>query len=167
MRFWYLLLVFCCLSSPARAASLYGTLKLEPKNGVLQAELRFSQILSNQLLVWMWQPRQNGWQERRSLPVEPSLEGQETVYRFQTPVREAGQWYIRTTLGAGQAAYIGFSQPYIDPKDSGSSFVFLKNSFAETVPAYVQPVGYAVYALVALFAVGLTALVLRRLEQRT
>jgi hypothetical protein len=150
----------------AKAASLTGNLKLEPKNGVLQAELRFEQKLTNQLLVWMWRPGQDGWKERRGLPIEPILEGEKTIYRFNTPVRQAGQWYIRTTLGAGQAAYIGFSQPFIDPKDSSSSFVFLQNSFADTVPTYVQPVGYAVYALVALFAIGLTAIVLRRLEQR-
>ena len=160
------LTVFCLLNSTSWAASLYGNLKLEPKNGALRAELRFEQVLSHQLLVWIWQPSQNGWRERRGLPVEPTIEGKETIYRFETPVREAGQWYIRTTLGAGQAAYIGFSQPYLDPKDSSSSLVFLRNSFADTVPAYVQPLGYAVYGLVAFLAIALTTFVLRRLEQR-
>jgi hypothetical protein len=160
-----LLAVFLLLGS-SQAARVNGNLTLTPKDGVLHAELKLERELNNQLLVWIWASSTGGWLGRNSQPVEPILENGVTVYRFVTPIREAGTWQMRTTIGAGQAGFIGFSQFYANPQSPSSVFVTLENSFAETVPSYVQPIGYAVYGLVALFAVALTVLVFRRLERR-
>jgi hypothetical protein len=163
MRFLLLFLVLLLGSS--QATQISGTLTLTPKDGALHAELKLEQALNNQLLVWMWTDGRAGWLERKSQPVEPTLENGRTVYRFVTPIRQSGMWSMRTMIGAGQAGFIGFSQFYADPKEPSTVFVPLQNNFAQTVPNYVQPVGYAVYGAVALLALGLTTLVFRRLEQ--
>jgi hypothetical protein len=160
-----LLLMFLFLGS-SQAARVNGNLSLIPKDGALHAELKLERRLNNQLLVWIWASKSGGWLARNSQPVEPIFENGVTVYRFVTPIREAGTWQMRTTIGAGQAAFIGFSQFYANPQSPDNVFVTLENSFAETVPSYVQPIGYAVYGLVALFALALTVLVFRRLERR-
>jgi hypothetical protein len=159
-------LLVVMLLGNSHAARVSGTLTLTPKNGSLHAELKLERAQDNQLLVWMWSDGRAGWLGRKSQPVEPVLKKGVTVYRFVTPVRQAGTWSLRTMIGAGQAGFIGFSQFYANPTEPSTVFVSLQNNFAETVPGYVQPVGYAVYGVVALFALGLTTLVFRRLEQR-
>jgi hypothetical protein len=159
-------LLFFCVFNNADAARVNANLSLTPKDGTLHAELKLERALNNQLLVWVWNSGRAGWLNRNSQPVEPVVENGVTVYRFITPIREAGTWQMRTTIGAGQAGFVGFSQFYANPKEPSAVFVSLENSFAETVPTYVQPLGYALYGLVALFAIALTVLVFRRLEQR-
>lgn len=161
----FFLLLFLFLGS-AEAVRVSGSLSLTPQNGALSAELKLERAVNDQLLVWIWSSEKGGWQKRKSQPVEPILENGVTVYRFTTPIKAAGSWNMRTMIGAGQAGFIGFSQFYADPTQSGSAFVSLQNNFSDTVPAYVQPVGYAVYGVVALFALGLTTIVFRRLEKR-
>ncbi len=153
----------------AFAGSIQGNLKLEPSGSAtsptMSGELRLNGERNDQLLLWIW-AKDNGWGKRTSLPVEPVIEGGVTVYRFTTPIREAGMYYARATVGSGQAGYIGFLDFYADPKTASNIFVSMRNQFEDTVPAYIQPVGYAVYGLVALFAFGLSAIVLRRLAIR-
>jgi hypothetical protein len=162
----FLILLAVLLLGSSQAARVSGNLTLTPKDGSLHAELKLERVQNNQLLVWMWSNGRAGWLGRKSQPVEPSLENGVTVYRFVTPVRQAGMWSLRSMIGAGQAGFIGFSQFYANPSEPSTVFVNLENNFAETVPSYVQPVGYAVYGMVALLALGLTTLVFRRLEQR-
>jgi hypothetical protein len=163
MRFFLVLMLFF---GSASAARVNANLTLTPENGGLNASLKFERAQSDQLLVWIWSAAQGGWQQRKAQPVEPILENGTTVYRFVTPIRSAGTWYMRTMIGAGQAGFIGFSQFYAAPTQQNTVFVSLENSLTDRVPGYVQPVGYAVYGLVGLFAFGLTALVFRRLERR-
>jgi hypothetical protein len=161
----FLFLWATLLSIHSEAAQISGNLTLIPKDGALHAELKLERVLNSQLLVWMWSDGRAGWLDRKSQPVEPRLENGVTVYRFVTPVRQAGMWSMRTMIGAGQVGFIGFSQFYANPNEPNTIFVTLQNNFSSTVPSYVQPVGYAVYGVVALFALGLTTLVFRRLER--
>jgi hypothetical protein len=161
----FLFLLVALLLGSSQATRVSGNLTLTPKNGALHAELKLERLQNNQLLVWMWSEGRAGWLGRKSQPVEPVFEDGVSVYRFIAPIRQAGMWSMRTMIGAGQAGFIGFSQFYADPNQSSAVFVTLQNNFSETVPSYVQPMGYAVYGVVALFALGLTTLVFRRLEQ--
>jgi hypothetical protein len=164
-----LAVLFALLSSFAVAGSIQGSLKLEPngslENPAMRGELSLDTETSDQLLLWIW-AKAGGWATRSSQPVEPVRVDGKTVYRFTTPIREAGMYYARAAVGPGQAGYIGFLDFYADPKTSSSIFVSMRNQFEDSVPAFVQPVGYAVYGLVTLFALGLSAVVLRRLERR-
>jgi hypothetical protein len=157
------------ISSFAVAGSIQGSLKLEASNSTsnpaMRGELSLDTETNDQLLLWIW-AKAGGWAARTSQPVEPVRMNGKTVYRFATPIREAGMYYARATVGPGQAGYIGFLDFYADPKTSSSIFVSMRNQFEDSVPAYVQPVGYVVYGLVTLFALGLSAVVLRRLERR-
>jgi hypothetical protein len=154
------------ISGSAWAGSIQGNLKLEPSgtatNAAMIGELRLDSERNDQLLLWIW-AKNGGWAQRSSLPVEPVIEDGATVYRFATPIREAGMYYARATVGPGQAGYVGFFDFYANPKTPSSVFVSMRNQFEDAVPAYVQPVGYAVFGVVALFAFGLSAIVLRRL----
>jgi hypothetical protein len=153
----------------AVAGSIQGSLKLEPSdsanNSTMRGELSLGTETSDQLLLWIW-AKEGGWATRSSQPVEAVRVDGKTVYRFTTPIRESGMYYARATVGSGQASYVGFLDFYANPKTASSVFVSMRNQFEDSVPAYVQPVGYAVYGFVTLFALGLSAVVLRRLERR-
>jgi hypothetical protein len=161
-------LLGACLFGTASAGSYLGEIKLEPKTSdTVQAQITVQQPLNEQLLAWFWQ---NGgdhdWRRRISIPAEPERVGASTIYRFDLPI-SGGDWQYSFRLGSGQMGFssYGGSVAY-DEKLGAKRLLSFQNQFLDSVPALVQPVGYAVYGLIALLAVGLSALILRRLARR-
>ena len=156
------------LIGSASAGSYLGEIKLEPKMAdTVQAQVTVQQPLNEQLLAWFWQDGGNhDWRRRISIPAEPERSGANTIYRFHLPI-SGGDWQYSLRLGSGQMGFstYGGSISY-DERLGGTRLLSFQNQFLDSVPVYVQPVGYAVYGLIALFALGLSALILRRLARR-
>lgn len=154
------LIGFSGLFSGASAGTLMATLTTKALNDTTsQFEIRFEKPITDELLLWAWQVE---FPKRFSLPVRPSSPG---VYRFTAPITE-GQWRYYLRVGPGQAGYISREGFWVG-KTEDSAPIVLYNQFEDTVPTYVQPLGYAVWAIFAALALGLTGVVLSRLSRRT
>lgn len=158
-------IALAALFSSADAKTLDAKLKAERTGDTVQYELTFQQPFTEPFLLWVWQGngRRADGGERASLSLEPSAPG---VYRFTLPAKD-GQWRYYGRIGIGQAGYIASGDLFM-PSGTGPITMNWQmwNSFEDTVPEYVQPVGYAVYFLIAAFAFGGTAFVLRQLARR-
>ena len=87
------------------------------------------------------------------------------MYRVIAPMSE-GVWSYYARVGPGQAGYVS-REAFSIEKTETTAPISLNNAFEDTVPSYVQPVGYAVWAMILTLALGLTGLVLGRLGKRT
>lgn len=154
------LMAFFGLFSGAFAGTLDATLTTKDLgNGTSQLEIRFAKPITDELLLWAWQI---DFPKRVGVPVKPSAPG---VYRFTAPITE-GQWRYYMRVGPGQAGYVsreGFSVAKTEMKTD----ITLYNQFEDTVPTYIQPLGYTVWAVLTALALGLVTVVLSRLSRRT
>ena len=155
------------LPGAASASSLVATLAVRQNAGANPTvELRLdpadaARFERTELLLWMW-----GAGGRFNRPVEPAAPG---VYRLEAPRAMDGGWTYYLRLGAGQAGFVARGDLYLSarPGEADDRTIVLYNAFDTSVPGYVQPVGYAVYGVVALSAEKLIVLVLRSLGART
>lgn len=144
----------------AFAGAIQGTLTtrlLTDKSA--QLEIKLDTPTTDTLLVWAWKI---GFAQRLSLPIKATSPG---VYRVIAPISE-GVWRYYGRVGPGQAGYVSREAFSVEKTETSAPVVF-GNAFENTVPTYVQPVGYAVWAVVLVLALGLTGLVLGRLGKRT
>ena len=75
-------------------------------------------------------------------------------YRLEYRFPQGGTWNFYLRYGPGQAGYVGFIHETIQP-GSGITQTFdvqLFNGYSGNVPAYVQPLGFAAFGLLALAA---------------
>ncbi len=152
----------------ASAGSYLGEIKLEPKTaGTVQTQITVQQALNEQLLVWLWQDGgDHDWRRRISIPAEPERNGATTIYRFRLPI-SGGDWQYSLRLGSGQMGFSSYGGIISYDENLGAKrLLSFQNQFLDSVPALVQPIGYAVYGLIALLALGLSTLILRRLARR-
>jgi hypothetical protein len=160
------LIVSSLAFSGAMAGTLDATFKVtpDPDGKTSSVEVRINPPTFDQLLIWLWQPG-GTFQRGFSRPVNPSQPG---VYRFELPT-QGGMWNYYMRVGPGQAGFIGRGRMFAPDTVGGSSESrgLLQNQFDDTVPAYVQPVGYTVWAVTAALALWLVAVILGRLGRRT
>ena len=155
-----LVIGFSGLLTNAEAGAIQGTLTTKMlTDNTAQLEFRLDTPTTDTLLVWAWKL---GFNQRLSLPIKPTSPG---VYRVTAPMTE-GVWRYYARVGPGQAGYIS-REAFSLEKTETSAPIVLGNQFENTVPSYVQPVGYAVWAVILALALGLTGAVLGRLSQRT
>jgi hypothetical protein len=146
--------------SGASAGTLDATLTTKSLNDqTAQLEIRFAKPITDELLMWAWKL---GFDQRISVPVKATSPG---VYRFTAPMTE-GVWRYYMRVGPGQAGYISRETFSVEKTETKTSFA-MYNQFEDTVPTYIQPVGYAVWAVLLVFALGLVTVVLGRLSKRT
>jgi hypothetical protein len=152
-------LTFSGLLPNANATTLDARLTTKSLDAqTARLELRFSKPITEELLIWAWKL---GFDQRLSLPVKATSPG---VYQFTAPMTE-GVWRYYARVGPGQAGYIS-RQTLAVGKAREEINVAFTNQFENTVPDYVQPVGYAVWAVLLVFALGLVTVVLGRLSKR-
>ena len=170
MKRLMVMLVALIVSSLAFSGVMAGTLDAtfnvtsNPDGKTSSVELRVTPPTNDQLLIWVWQIG-GTFQRGFSQPVNPSQPG---VYRFDVPT-QGGVWNYYMRVGPGQAGFIGRGRIFA-PDTVGNTLEsrgLLQNQFEDTVPAYVQPVGYALWAVVAALALWLVAVILGRLGRRT
>lgn len=119
---------------------------------------------NQELFMWMM-PRGVGRQaaERRVVPpTEPGL------YRLEHTFRTPGEWQLTFRHGVGLDVYYTGVQLYIDPQGS-PPVVFDRNfrpDLAESAPAYLQPMGFGILAVITALTVTLIVVTLRRLRRR-
>lgn len=90
-------------------------------------------------------------------PVEPGL------YRLELELPEAGDWGFSLRYGLGLDLYYASVSQRLEPAGE-RSFDFqttFRGDLSERTPSYVQPLGFGIFALVALIALGLITGVLR------
>jgi hypothetical protein len=154
------LIALSSLFSGASAGTLDASLTTKSLNDqTAQLEIRFAQPITDELLMWAWKI---GFNQRLSLPVKATSPG---VYRFTAPMTE-GVWRYYMRVGPGQAGYISRETLTVDKAETKIN-ISLYNQFENTVPTYIQPVGYAVWAVLLILALGLVTVVLSRLSKRT
>ncbi len=143
----------------AAAGAIQGTLTTKMlTDQTAQLEFRLNEPTTDTLLVWAWKL---GFNQRLSLPIKATSPG---LYRATAPMTE-GVWRYYARVGPGQAGYIS-REAFSLEKTETSAPIVLGNQFENTVPSYVQPVGYAVWAVILALALALTGAVLGRLSRR-
>lgn len=102
---------------------------------------------------------QRGLHHRRVLrPLEPG------VYRLEYAFPRGGVWGVYVRFGPGQAGFVGSGRLLLTG-GLQQLHIDLTDGFAREAPAYVQPLGYAVFGVLAVLAFTGTTLLLRRLRQ--
>ena len=100
----------------------------------------------------------------RSVILPPSQPGR---YRFEAELT-AGAWNITLRYGLGLDLYYAFVLADIDPQRAGGAplrrGLAFEGDLGDEVPPLVQPLGFAVFGLVAVVALALVAAVLRGLR---
>lgn len=120
--------------------------------GTLEVELRPQNSWSRDLFISLYRDE---FRERRG--IRPDEAG---GYRLDVRVPVAGRWGVYLRYGVAQAGYAGYGTLTVpQPGGTASTQIELARGFANDVPEFVQPLGFAVFAVIA----GLTLLGLRML----
>lgn len=113
--------------------------------GSLEIELFPADAWHGDLFVSLYR---GGFRERKG--VRPDESGD-----YQLPVRvpEAGEWGIYLRYGVAQTGFAGYGQLRV-PEAGGTATttVGLSSGFSGDVPGYVQPLGFALFGLIAVLA---------------
>ena len=110
--------------------------------------------------------RAGGFIKRLEPPVEPGL------YRFEVTLPHVGEWGINPRYGIGLDLYYTSFAGRIDPAGA-ETFSFartFRGDLGADTPAYIQPLGFSIFGVVLVTALGLVVAVLRwlgRQEPRT
>jgi len=88
------------------------------------------------------------------------------VYRLEYTFPEGGTWYFYVRYGPGQAGFSAFAPRGVEPRADGEdTFTMrMRRGLSTGVPAWIQPLGYAAFALVAVLALAGVAAILNRLR---
>ncbi len=88
------------------------------------------------------------------------------TYRLLYAFPERGVWNVYLRFGAGQAGSVAWANlpVSVDGERAGDVSVRFRNGFARAVPRYVQPLGYAVFGVLASLAVVGVAYLLHRIR---
>lgn len=89
-------------------------------------------------------------------------------YRLETELA-AGAWNLALRYGLGLDLYYAFTQIDIDPSAAGGGrrFLLFERDLGDGVPALAQPLGFALFGLLATSSLVLVAVVLRRMRRET
>ena len=159
MTRWLLLLaaLAATLTTPAqaqetRAAAVSLQRHADGSTGTLEVELYPSDAWRRDVFVSLYR---GSLRERRG--IRPDDDG---GYRLDVNVPEAGEWGVYLRYGVAQAGYAGYGR-LIVPAVGGraATTLALSSGFPAGVPAYVQPLGFTVFAVIAvLVTLGLRVL---------
>jgi hypothetical protein len=134
--------------TPTPSGSTAVEVRLEPRDAT-----------RGELYLSLTSLEQRGLHHRRVLrPLEPGVYGLE--YTFP----RGGVWGFYVRFGPGQAGFVGFGRLPITG-EAQQLRLELTDGFAREVPPYVQPLGYALFGLLATLALAGTTLLLRRVRQ--
>ncbi len=88
------------------------------------------------------------------------------TYRLIYAFPEQGVWNVYLRFGAGQAGSVAWGKLLVPVAGErvGSVSMRFRSGFARAVPRYVQPLGYAVFGVLASLAVAGVAYLLRRIR---
>lgn len=89
-------------------------------------------------------------------------------YRLEYRFPQGGSWNFYLRYGPGQAGYVGSINEVIQPGSGNTQEIDLKlfNGYSGNVPAYVQPLGFAAFGLLALAALLSVVWLLRWIERQ-
>jgi hypothetical protein len=118
-----------------------------------------------ELFLSMTKPNPHRYVKKRRV-LTPAAAG---VYRLDYAFPENGIWYFYLRYGPGQAGFYAFAPLAVDPRVGGEDTVTMRmrRGLSHGVPAWVQPLGYAVFGLVAGLALGAVLVILNHLRQIT
>jgi hypothetical protein len=111
----------------------------------------------------MTKPNPGPYLKRRQL-LSPDAPG---VYRLEYRFPEGGLWYFYLRFGVGQAGFVALTRMVVAPRAGGQDTFTLpmRRGLAPGIPTWVQPLGYAVFGLIATLATAGVALILHHLRQ--
>ena len=137
------------------------TLERTGERGILEVELLPAGVWRGDVFVSLYRGE---FRERKGL--RPGEGGE---YRIEVAVPEAGEWGVYLRYGVAQAGYAGYGTLSVPPAGgSASTTLRLSSGFVREVPAFVQPLGFALFTVIALATlIGLRALLqrIRRAQQ--
>ena len=118
-----------------------------------------------ELFLSMTKPNPERYLKKRRV-LTPAAAG---VYRLEYTFPENGIWYFYLRYGPGQAGFYAFAPLAVDPRPGGEDTVTMRmrRGLSNGVPAWVQPLGYAAFALVALLALAGVLVILSHLRRTT
>jgi hypothetical protein len=160
-----LLLVAFGTSASARIGESVATVVVAPHgDGALTAiEVSTNPDITRRHEMTLFLNRRDADDRGRSLIVPPTEPGR---YRFEVAL-PAGRWNLTLRYGVGLDLYYTWMRIDIDPEGGVTQRrgALFEGDLGESVPALVQPLGFAVFGLVAVVALGLVVAVLRGLKR--
>ncbi len=118
-----------------------------------------------ELFLSMTKPTPERYLKKRRV-LTPAAAG---VYRLEYPFPESGIWYFYLRYGPGQAGFYAFAPLAVDPRPGGEDTVTMRmrRGLSAGVPAWIQPLGYAAFGLVAVLALAGVLVILNHLRRIT
>ena len=118
-----------------------------------------------ELFLSMTKPTRERYLKKRRV-LTPGAAG---VYRLEYTFPENGIWYFYLRYGPGQAGFYAFAPLAVDPRVGGEDTVTIRvrRGLSNGVPAWVQPLGYAAFGLVAALALAGVLVILNHLRRST
>ena len=103
-----------------------------------------------------------GYIKRLEPPTEPGL------HRFEVTLPNAGEWGVNPRYGVGLDLYYASFSGRFDPagQDTFTYRTRFRGDLGADTPAYIQPLGFGILAVVLVIALGLTVGVLRWLGRQ-
>ena len=153
------MLVWPALAQPAagtdRSASVSLIRHSDGDSGTLAVELLPEDSWAGDVFISLYR---DDFRERKG--IRPSDDGS---YRLDVRLPNAGTWGIYLRYGIAQSGYAGYGTLVV-PASGGNpatAIVDLSSGFEGEVPGFVQPLGFGVFAVIAILTVvGLRALLL-------
>ena len=111
-------------------------------------------------------PRSRGSEQHTVRRVAPAVESGR--YRLEVELPEDGPWGFSLRYGSGLDLYYGFVEQRIDSTADWQvrQLVTFRGGLEPGVPGYVQPLGFALFGLIAILTLVLIAVILRGLRFR-
>jgi hypothetical protein len=118
-----------------------------------------------ELFLSMTRPNPERYVKKRRV-LTPAAPG---VYRLEYTFQESGLWYFYVRYGPGQAGFYLFTPTNVEPRAGGEDTFTrrMRRGLSAGVPAWIQPLGYAAFGLVAGLALAGVAAILNRLRRMT
>lgn len=116
-----------------------------------------------ELFLSMTKPNPERYLKKRRV-LTPAAAG---VYRLEYTFPENGIWYFYLRYGPGQVGFYAFAPLAVDPRVGGEDTVTMRmrRGLSHGVPAWVQPLGYAAFGLVAAVALAGVLVILNHLRR--
>jgi hypothetical protein len=118
-----------------------------------------------ELFLSMTKPNPERYLKKR-LVLTPAAVG---MYRLTYTFPENGVWYFYLRYGPGQAGFYAFAPLSVDPRAGGEDTLTMRmrRGLSNGVPAWIQPLGYAAFGLVAALALAGVLVILNHLRRTT
>ena len=137
-----------------RSASVTLVRHSDGDSGTLAVELLPEDSWAGDVFISLYR---DDFRERKG--IRPSDDGS---YRLDVRLPNAGTWGIYLRYGIAQSGYAGYGTLVVPASgEPAATVVDLSSGFEGEVPGFVQPLGFGVFAVIAILTViGLRALLL-------